>query len=184
MIQIVPTIAIRFHIIPKKSLDVIIPREVTGAKIVIGQKYEEFTVVQLLFNELFDSDIDIKTVLDGNKTYVNGKMIILGGTVLYDSSQKTFASDSDIIIVQDIKKKKESSFKDNLSASIQIETKEPLIHKQGDIDIKAKVDLNLHKAEFGELMVLGTVELLEGGSYIFEGKKFVFDKSYLYYLDS
>jgi len=50
-----------FHIIPKKSLGVIVPREVTGAKIVIRRKYEEFTVVQLLFNELFDSDIDILT---------------------------------------------------------------------------------------------------------------------------
>lgn len=129
----------------------------------------------------FDSNIDINTVLDGNKTYVHGKMIILGGTVLYDSNQKTFASDSDIIIVQDIENKKENSFKDNLSASIQIETKKPLVHKMGDIDIQAKVDLNLQKAEFGELMVVGAIELLEGGSYIFEGKKFVFDKSYLYY---
>ena len=30
-------------------------------------------------------------------------------------------------------------------------------------------------------MVLGSVEILEGGSYMFEGKKFVFDKSHIYF---
>ena len=29
-----------------------------------------------------DSNIDIKTVLDGNKTSVNGEVILLGGNIL------------------------------------------------------------------------------------------------------
>ncbi len=37
-----------------------------------------------------DSDVDIKTVLDGNKTSVNGDVILLGGNIYYDLSQKTF----------------------------------------------------------------------------------------------
>lgn len=128
-----------------------------------------------------DSNIDIKTVLDGNKTSVNGKVILLGGNIHYDLSQKTFASDSDIIIVQDMKDQKESPFMDKLSTSVQIQTKSPLIYKKGDIDIQANVDVNVYKAEDSELMVLGSVAVLEGGSYMFEGKKFVFDKSHIYF---
>ena len=128
-----------------------------------------------------DSGVDIKTVLDGNKTSVNGEVIILGGTIDYDVNQKSFASDSDIIIVQDMKVKEDTTFTDNLSVSIQIKTKKPLILKQGPIDIKAIVDLVVYKAELEELMLLGTVEIPEGGSYTFEGKRFVLNKSYVYF---
>lgn len=50
-----------FNMMPQKSINVIIPREVTEAKIVIGNIYEDYTAAQLLFNELFDDDIDILT---------------------------------------------------------------------------------------------------------------------------
>ncbi len=43
------------------------------------------------------------------------------------------------------------------------------------------MDLSLYKAEESELMVLGSVEILKGGSYTFEGKKFILDKSYIYF---
>ncbi len=134
-------------------------------------------------HELIDlaSAIDIQTLLDGNKTSVKGKVTLLDGDIHYDLNQKTYASDSDIIIVQDIKEKKESPFMDNLSVMVQIQTKKPLVYKKGDINIEAKVDLQLYKAEYSELMLLGLVEIVEGGSYIFEGKKFVFDKSHVYF---
>ncbi len=128
-----------------------------------------------------DSNIDIKTVLDGNKTSVNGEIILLGGNIHYDLSQKTYASDSDIIIVQDMKEKEASPFMDGLSASVQIKTQKPLIYKKGDVDIKAIVDLSVYKAEQSELMVLGSVEILKGGSYTFQGKKFILDKSYVHF---
>lgn len=128
-----------------------------------------------------DSKVDIITVLDGNKTSVNGEIILLGGKIFYDLSQKTYASDSDIIIVQDIKEKKESPFMDNLSVAVQIKTQKPLIYKKGDVDIQAVVDLSVYKAEESELMVLGSVEILKGGSYTFEGKRFVLDKSFVHF---
>ena len=128
-----------------------------------------------------DSEIDIKTVLDGNTTSVKGKIILLGGDIHYDMAQKTFASDSDIIIVQDMKEDEPSIFMDNLSVDIQIQTKKPLVYKKGNINMKANVDLGVHKAELSELMVLGTVELLKGGSYIFEDKRFILDKSFVHF---
>jgi len=129
----------------------------------------------------FDSDVDIKTVLDGNKTSVVGEVIILKGTIDYDVNQKSFASDSDIVIVQDMKVKEDTTFTDNLSVSMQIKTKTPLILKQGPIDIQAMIDLVVYKAEYEALMLLGSIEIPEGGSYTFEGKKFVLNKSYVYF---
>jgi translocation and assembly module TamB len=128
-----------------------------------------------------DSNIDIKTVLDANKTSVNGKVILLGGNIHYDLGAKTYPSDSDIIIVQEMKKEEASPFMDTLSMLIDVTTKKPLIYKKGPIDIKAKVDLDIHKAEYAELMVLGEVVIVKGGSYTFEGKKFVLDKSNIYF---
>ena len=128
-----------------------------------------------------DTMIDLKTQLDGNSTSVNGKVTLLGGKIKYDISQKSFASDSDIIIVQEVKKKKASPFMDNLSTNIQIETKEPLVLKQGAINIKLKPELGINKVQHGPLLVLGSVELLKGGSYVFEGKRFVLDKSFVHF---
>ena len=128
-----------------------------------------------------DSSVDIKTQMDGNKTSINGEIILLGGDIHYDLGQKTYASDSDIIIVQDIKEQEASPFMDNLSVAVQVKTKEPLVYKKGAVNIKAAVDLSVYKAEFSELMVLGSVEILKGGSYTFEGKKFVLDKSFVHF---
>jgi translocation and assembly module TamB len=128
-----------------------------------------------------DSAINIRTLLDGNETSVNGEITLLGGNIHYNLEQKTYASDSDIIIVQEMKKEEPSPFMDGLSTSVQIKTKEPLIYKKGNVDIKADVDINVYKAEGSDLLVLGSVELLKGGSYTFEGKKFILNKSHVYF---
>lgn len=125
--------------------------------------------------------VNIKTVLNGEKTSINGKITLPGGNIHYDLSTKTYPSDSDILIVQEMKQEEVSPFMDNLSVLIEVKTKKPLVYKQGPIDIQAIVDLSIHKAEHSELMVLGEVHIVDGGSYIFEGKKFVFDKSNIYF---
>jgi len=128
-----------------------------------------------------DSAINIKTVLNGEKTSVKGKVVLLGGKIYYDLGTKTYPSDSDILIVQDMKKEEGSPFMDNLSMMIDVTTKKPLVYKQGPIDIEATVDLDIHKGERGEPMILGEANILKGGSYTFEGKKFVLDRSNIYF---
>ena len=128
-----------------------------------------------------DSGINIKTVLNEEKTSVKGKVVLLGGKIYYDLGTKTYPSDSDILIVQDMKKEEASPFMDNLSMLVDVTTKKPLIYKQGPIDIQATVDIDVHKGEHGDLMVLGEANILKGGSYIFEGKKFVLDRSNIYF---
>jgi len=128
-----------------------------------------------------DSIIDVKTVLNGEKTSVNGKVTLLGGDIHYDLSAKNYPSDSDILIVQEMKEKKVSPFMDNLSVIIEVKSQKPLVYKQGPIDIEAIVDVSIHKSEHSKLMVLGEVNIVKGGTYTFEGKKFVLDKSNIYF---
>lgn len=128
-----------------------------------------------------DADIDLRIALDDEKTSIDGKIVLLGGNIKYDMAQKSFASDSDIIIVQEMKNKKTSSFMDKLSANIQIETKKPLVYKKYPVNIKTKVALGITKVQNSPLLVSGSVELLKEGSYIFEDKKFKFDKSFIYF---
>lgn len=128
-----------------------------------------------------DSAINIKTVLNEEKTSINGKIILLGGDIYYDMATKSYPSDSDILVVQNMKDEEASPFMENLSALVEVKTKKPLLYKQGPINIEIVVDLAVNKAEQSELMVLGEVNILKGGSYTFEGKKFVLDKSNIYF---
>ncbi len=128
-----------------------------------------------------DSAINIKTVLNEEKTSINGKIILLGGDIHYDMATKSYPSDSDILVVQDMKDEEASLFMENLSALVEVKTKKPLVYKQGPIDIKIAVDMAINKAEQSELMVLGEVNILKGGSYTFEGKRFVLDRSNIYF---
>lgn len=127
-----------------------------------------------------DSDLDITTSIDGDSINVDGEVILEGGQIHYDLNKKTFASDDDIIIVQNMKKKKNSS-NDNLNMNIQISSKKPLLLKQKGVNIKANVDLMVNKQSGSSPLLVGAIELQKGGSYIFEDKKFVFDKSYIYF---
>ncbi len=128
-----------------------------------------------------DNQIDIKTSIDGNDTSIIGDINILGGRIKYDLDQKSFASDSDIIILQDVKSSKPSPFMRNLTANIKVKTTKDLIYKKSGIDIRAKLDLTIFKAKNSPLMILGSIELPRGGSYKFKDKKFILNRSYLYF---
>lgn len=128
-----------------------------------------------------DTDINLKTLLKGEKTSINGKVVLQGGKIKYDLGTKSYPSDSDIIVVQDMKKEEASPFMDNLSMLVHVTTKKPIIYKQGPIDIAAEVNVDIHKGEHSEPLVLGEAKVIKGGSYTFEGKKFVLDRSTIYF---
>ncbi len=136
-----------------------------------------------LAHEMIDlnAGINIKTVMDGNKTNIDGKVTLLGGEIHYDMDSKSFPSDSDIVIVQDMKKKEASPFMDNLTIAVKVDTKKALVFKQDPIDMLAKVNLSIFKAIYSNPMVIGSVDLVDGSSYIFQKKKFVLENSHLYF---
>jgi len=121
--------------------------------------------------------IDITTDIDGLKNTVKGKITLLGGDIHYDMDTKSFASDSDIIIVQDIKPKSDNPAVQNLSASILIDTRQPLVYKNNEMYIEAKPNLTLLKEPYGPMLVLGSVELGKGSYYRLKNKKFKLKKS-------
>ena len=127
-----------------------------------------------------DSRINITTKLNGTATDVNGKITLFGGNVHYDLGAKSFPSDSDILIVQDMKKEEPSPFMDNLTINMIVNSEKPLVYKQGDVDMKANVDLKILKAVHSDPMVLGEIKLLKGGTYDFHGKSFVVQKGDIY----
>ena len=127
-----------------------------------------------------DSRINIKTKFNGPATDVNGKITLLGGDVHYDLGAKSFPSDSDIVIVQDMKTEEPSPFMDNLTINMIINSEKPLVYKQGDIDMKANVDMKILKAVNSDPMMLGQIKLVKGGTYDFQRKRFVVEKGNIY----
>ena len=127
-----------------------------------------------------DSKIDITARFNGENTDVKGKVTLLGGDIHYDLSTKTFPSDSDILIVQEMKKKEPSSFMEHLTLDIKVDTEKPLVYREGPVNVKAKVDLSINKAVYSDPMVLGSIDLVDGSSYTFQGKKFILERSHIY----
>jgi len=126
-------------------------------------------------------DASLLATIDNNNVNIKGNIVVLDGDILYYFGQKTFPSDSDIIIIQDLKQKTSSSFVDNLSLSVKVVSKAPLRYKQSDSSFNSTLDLSLEKLPNEPLMVFGLVTIPRGGYYIFGGKRFNAETSYMYF---
>ncbi len=125
-----------------------------------------------------NSSIDINTKLDGVKTKLDGKIVIDGGRVYIDMDKKTFATDSDIIILKkSAKREKPSEFMQNLTLSLIVETKRPIIYRDSNANIKLKASVVVQQISTSPLSVYGTASIVDGSYYKFKEKKFVFKDS-------
>ena len=120
--------------------------------------------------------IDIDTKLKKSDINIRGNITILGGRLYLDMDKKSFASSSDIIILQNQKTKK-SKDKSNIDMLLNIYTKKPLVFKNTNANIKVKPNLVIQQAYSSPLQVLGSVEIADGSYYKFKDKKFVLKKS-------
>ncbi|RUM73590.1 MAG: hypothetical protein DSZ10_02990, partial [Sulfurovum sp.] len=126
--------------------------------------------------------IDIDTKIDGKAIESKGEIVLLGGKVTPNIGSKSFASDSDIIILQDQKEKTQSDLMKQLSLMLKVTAEKPVILKQPDLYAKLKPDLTILKEPGkNEILYLGSVELLGGGYYRFNDKKFVLKRSHIYF---
>jgi len=117
------------------------------------------------------SIIDVKTKLNKDNIKIRGDVTILGGRVYFDTDKKTFASDRDIIIVQNIKPKKDKK-NSNIDLLLNLSTKKPLVYKTSSADIKVNPNLVINQSYGSPLQVLGSVEIKNGSYYKFQNKKF------------
>jgi len=125
--------------------------------------------------------IDLETQIKGLDTLVKGKIILLGGTISPKVQSKTFVTDSDIVILQEMKKNKKSGFMEHLSVMVRVEAVKPIVFQQPNMYLLLKPDITIYKDKGGKLLYLGTVVILEGSYYRFKDKKFVLKKSYVYF---
>ncbi|WP_292660171.1 translocation/assembly module TamB domain-containing protein [Nitratifractor sp.] len=138
-------------------------------------KSPDFKVVHE--NAKLDASINLTAKITGDQVDAEGKIILLGGNVMYDLTASHYATDEDIVIVQHQKKNDESFFKKNVQLMLYIETKKPLIFKQKNVYVELNPQLSIIKSFNGDLQVLGSVRIPKGGYYIFDGKKFVLQES-------
>ena len=133
-------------------------------------------------NKIVDiyTKIDSSIFLEGENTNVTGKITLLEGTITPQASGRSFASDSDIIILQHIRKKKKSSFMDNLNLMLQIDTQKSLRLKQKNVRLRLKPALTITKQKRSDMLFLGDISLLKGGTYKLEDKKIILEKSHIY----
>lgn len=127
-----------------------------------------------------NTGVDIQTVFDGNRTDVSGKVTVFDGKILYDLNAKTFPSDSDIMIVQDMKKEKSSTFADQLTMRVKVNTPKPIVYRQGAVNMEATVDLGIHKAPHSDPVIIGSIDIVDGSSYNFQDKIFKLEHSHIY----
>ena len=120
--------------------------------------------------------LGLDTKINGEKISLTGKVHLKGGNIKYDLNTKSFAADSDIIILQH-QRQKNNYFEKNIATEVTLDSSKPLLYKKGDIDIALLPNLSIKKRYGKSLRVYGKIALLPGGSYRFEGKKFVLKKS-------
>lgn len=143
---------------------------ISGKDIIIPHEYASLKL-----------NADIKADIKNNAVNLIGNIAIVDGNILYYLGQKTFPTDSDIIIIQDQKEKNISPFMDNLSMSIKINTLKPIKYNQRNSNFQTTFDLGIEKFPKEPMMVLGMAKILKDGYYLHEDKKFILLPSSIYF---
>jgi len=126
--------------------------------------------------------VNVKSTIEKGAADMRGKVTVLGGNIEYDINLKTFATDRDIVSVQEEKQKKKNPFFENLSALVEVQTDKAFHYHNEEADIHAKADLLIQKKRKEALSLLGTVEIKKGSTYRIKKKKLIFGKSYIYFI--
>ena len=130
--------------------------------------------VDLLFN------VNVKAKILGDKFDVSGDVDILGNSINYELPMAGIIEDSDIIIVQEMNKKKELPFQ-NLKLYIKIKSSQPLHYLGENVEVNFVNDLSIVK-NYKQNMVITGVSTIKDGYYDLEDKHFLLDESYLYFV--
>jgi len=155
--------------------------KVTGKYNIKNQKGELFAYADIIniAHEKVDvtNRVDIRTKIKEGQTDITGTITILDGNFHQEMEVKRFSPDSDIVDAKGLKKKESSSFMENLSTSIKVNTEKPLVFKTAKADVKADAELMIQKAHKESIGVFGTIKILDGSSYTINDKKFLFKNS-------
>ena len=138
---------------------------------------KNFPFINRDFDLLLDIDATLKVRKE--KLAVDGVVNILGNSVHYDIGGSGIVEDSDIIIVQEQKEKRESVLK-NLKLYLKIKSEKPLKYYGKDTRIEFYNDLSVVKEYKSDFMVTG-MSTVTKGYYEMENKRFSLNESHLYF---
>ncbi len=126
-----------------------------------------------------ESIIDLNLKINKDKFFVSGVLNPLGDTIYYKIIGSGVSEDSDIIIVQDIKKKKSSILK-NIKMNIRVKNKKPFKYISDNIKIEFTNDITIIKDYNKDFMLFGTATV-NSGYYKQDKKKFFLNQSHIYF---
>jgi len=124
-------------------------------------------------------NLALQVKIDKDKFNIEGNIEILGDTITYEMSNSNIVEDSDIIIVKDMLREKESMF-NKLKLYVQIKSRKPLKYIAENISIEFMNNLSILKNYNQKMMITGTSTITKG-YYLLEDKKIILDESHLYF---
>lgn len=132
-------------------------------------------------NKDFDlsSNLALTVKLNGKKIEVDGEIDLLGKGIYYEMVGSGIVEDRDIIILEEMLVKEESALK-NLKLYLKIKSKKPLIYRSEEVQVEFMSDISILKNYGQDMMVTGESTITKG-SYQFEDKSFILNKSHLYF---
>ena len=143
----------------------------------ITLKSKGYSYISKDFDLLFDCDL--KTKISDGKFDISGIIDILGNTINYEVVGSDIVEDSDIIILQDALKSKESALQ-NFKFNLKINNKKPLKYSANNTNIEFFNDLIIVKDYTTDMMITGMTTITKG-YYEMEDKKFILNESHLYF---
>ena len=140
-------------------------------------KSEQYSFTNKDFDLLFDVDLEVEIEKEG--IVVKGDIDIFGNTISYEMIGSDIVEDSDIIIVQEMIKNRESPL-NNLKLQLRVRSKKALKYIAKDINIEFFNELNILKNYGSEMMITGMTTITKG-YYQMEDKKFILNESHIYF---
>lgn len=144
----------------------------------INIKSEKFLYKTKDFDIALNADLHI-TKQSGFGEKIEGEITILEGMVSYAPQKDFSTSDSDIIIIQDMKKE---SKKRDMALNIHINSSKNLHYKTKEANLFFTPDITLYQELSKPMQVLGVVKI-DKGSVSLGDKTFEFDESEIYFYD-
>ena len=129
------------------------------------------------FTLILDLNLEIK--INKSKFDIDGNIDILGDTITYEVMGTDIVEDSDIIIVKDMLRNKESAF-NNFKLYLKIKNKKPLKYISDDLHVEFFNEISILK-NYNQKMLVTGVSTIDNGYYQLEDKQFILDKSHLYF---
>jgi len=132
-------------------------------------------------NKDFDlyANIGLSVKLNDQKIEVDGTIDLLGKSISYEMLGNGIVEDSDIVILEEMLVKEESALK-NLKLYLKIKNKKPIIYRSKDVEVELMSDISVLKNYDQDMMITGESAIVRG-SYQLEDKRFVINKSHLYF---